>query len=81
MGHSRFSKTARGIESRDLTRDEVRSALRDDIGLADALVDEWVACGGLDASFEPPAGPKPPPHHPPAALPPVRPMLRSTVAT
>jgi arylamine N-acetyltransferase len=60
-GPTRFHKTARGVERRELARDEVAAALREEIGLSAALVDRWVACGGLDATFEPPSGPPPPP--------------------
>ncbi len=60
-GHTRFSKTSAGVTSRDLSPGEVRDALRDDIGLSSSLIDAWVRSGGLEASFEPPQGPKPPP--------------------
>ena len=36
-------------------------ALRNDIGLSKAIIDEWVRSGSLAASFEPPWDPKPPP--------------------
>ncbi len=61
LGNTRFSKTVDGVESRDLSPDEVCEALRDDVGLSTATIDEWVRSGGLAASFEPPSGPKPPP--------------------
>jgi len=61
VGRTRLSRTARGLASRDLTRDELVAALRDEIGLGAALLDDWVRHGGLDASLEPPAGPKPEP--------------------
>jgi N-hydroxyarylamine O-acetyltransferase len=60
-GHTRCSKTATGLESRELAPDELRRALREEIGLSEPLVAEWERCGALAASFEPPAGPKPPP--------------------
>ncbi len=60
-GNTRFSKTVKGIERRDLSRDEVCKALDRDIGISDNLINEWVDSGSLDASFEPPSGPPPPP--------------------
>jgi arylamine N-acetyltransferase len=58
-GNTRFSKTIRGIERRDLSRDEVCKALCSDIGISDNLINEWVNSGSLNASFEPPSGTKP----------------------
>ena len=66
-GPTRLSKTTRGIERRDLSPSDVRRALTDEIGLSLALVDEWVRCGGLEASFEPSSGVT---HAPVASLPP-----------
>lgn len=59
LGRTRFSRTAAGITSRDLEANELLQSLRKEIALSGALVDEWVACGALEASFEPPAGPPP----------------------
>lgn len=61
FGNSRFSKTVDGLQFKELTPDEVSEALRDDIGISQDLVEQWVRAGGLKASFEPPQGPKPPP--------------------
>lgn len=61
LGRTRFSKTADGLEARDLSPDEVKQALREDIGISQDLVEQWVRAGGLKASFETPQGPKPPP--------------------
>ena len=61
VGPTRFSKTADGLTSQDLAAEELCRELREGIGLSNALVLDWVRCGGLEASFEPPAGPKPPP--------------------
>ena len=61
LGGTRFSKTAEGVASRDLSPDQVCEALRDDIGLSAAVIDEWVRSGSLADSFRPPSGPKPPP--------------------
>jgi arylamine N-acetyltransferase len=61
IGRTRFSRRKAGVTSRDLTAHELRQAMREEIGLSEALVDRWVACGALEASFELPAGPPPPP--------------------
>ncbi len=60
-GNTRFSKTVKGIESCDLTRDEICRALEKDIGISENLINDWVGSGSLDASFEPPSGPAPVP--------------------
>lgn len=60
VGNTRFSKTTAGTSSRDLSPSEVKDALREDIGISESLIDRWVRSGSLDASFEPPSGPKPP---------------------
>lgn len=59
VGNRRVSKTAAGMDVRELTREELREALEADIGIDGRLVDEWVACGGLDLAFE--EAPPPPP--------------------
>ena len=51
-GNTYFSKTVNGLEQRELSKDEVCIALRDDIGISEKLINEWVSSGGLDASFE-----------------------------
>jgi arylamine N-acetyltransferase len=61
LGCTRLSQTARGVERRDLSREELLASLRDEIGLSDPLIATWVASGGLDATFEPPTGPRLPP--------------------
>jgi N-hydroxyarylamine O-acetyltransferase len=61
VGPSRVSKTASGMEMRELSRDELCAALREDIGISPALTEEWAACGGLDAAYEELPGPKPAP--------------------
>ena len=61
LGNTRFSKTAGGVASRDLSPDEVCQALRLDIGLSEEVIDEWVRSGSLADSFQPPSGPRPPP--------------------
>ncbi len=59
-GNTRISKTAAGITSCALSGDELRRALRDDIGLSERLIDAWVRSGSLDDSLAPTAGPPPP---------------------
>jgi len=59
-GNVRFSKTAKGLERIELSRDEVCKALRTDIGISESLVNDWVASGSLEASFDPPSGSPPP---------------------
>jgi quercetin 2,3-dioxygenase len=61
LGNTRFTKSAVGLASRELSPEELTEALRSEIGVSGALHDEWVRSGALDASFEPPNGPKPPP--------------------
>ena len=58
-GNVRFSKTVKGIEHRELSRDEVCKALGRDIGISDNLINEWVHSGSLNASFEPLTGAPP----------------------
>ena len=60
-GNARFSKTASGLERRELSGEELCDALTRDIGISGSLVNEWVASGSLEASLEPPTGPPPPP--------------------
>jgi len=59
-GNTYFSKTASGLEQRELSKDEVCLALRDDIGISEKLIDEWVSSGGLNASSESPSVSQPP---------------------
>ncbi len=61
LGHTRYSKTADGLQGRDLSPEEVIEALHEVIGISQELVEQWVRAGGLKATFEPPLGPKPPP--------------------
>ncbi len=60
-GNTRFSKTVNGTDRRDLSRDELCNALKTDIGISESLINDWIASGSLDASFEPPSGPPTPP--------------------
>lgn len=61
LSNTRIVKAAKGITMTDLSREGLCQALREEIGLSEELIEEWVACGGLDASFAAPSGPKPPP--------------------
>lgn len=54
---TRISKTAAGVETRELNPSELCESLRDDIGVSGELVDVWRKSGALAASFEPPSGP------------------------
>lgn len=60
FGNTRYSKTIEGVEHHELTRDKLCEAMHNDIGISYEMVNEWAACGGLDASFEIPAGHGPP---------------------
>lgn len=59
-GNTRFSKTIRGIESRELSPDELCEALHRDIGISYSLINDWAASGSLNDSFEKPSGQRPP---------------------
>ncbi len=60
-GNTFVSKTVDGIEYRELSRDEVCEALKSDIGISESLINKWINAGCLEASFEKPSGPPPPP--------------------
>ena len=62
LGNSRYSKTADGLQGRDLSPEEVIEALHEDIGISQELAAQWVQAGGLKATFEPTQGRKPPPN-------------------
>lgn len=61
VGNRRYSRTSRGVDCEELSRERLINVLREEIGISAGLTDEWVRAGGLEASFEPPVGPKPPP--------------------
>ncbi len=61
VGNQRFSKTRHGLSSRNLSAAELRQTLREDIGLSNRIIEDWVLSGSLEASFDAPSGPKPPP--------------------
>lgn len=60
FGNLRITQTAAGVETRPLERDELCQALADDIGISRDMIERWKASGSLEASFEPPSGPRPP---------------------
>jgi len=52
-GNERFTKSsARGIEGRALSSDELLDSLRREFGLAESILERWTAAGGLAAAFE-----------------------------
>jgi arylamine N-acetyltransferase len=60
-GRTRFSKTAGGVEQEELSGDALIASLRNEIGISESLVQQWVDCGGLEASLAPVWGPAFPP--------------------
>jgi hypothetical protein len=61
QGPTRITRTAGGVTSLGLDANGLARALRQEMGISDAIVASWIACGALDAAFEPPADPPPPP--------------------
>lgn len=61
LGHTRFSKTAEGVKYLDLSAEGLCRFLRCDLGISEELLDAWIRSGALDASFQPPSSPEPPP--------------------
>ncbi len=60
-GNRRFSKTASGLQSEDLSAPAICECLRDEIGISSELLDTWRDSGALSASLLPPSGDPPPP--------------------
>ena len=60
-GNTYVLKTINGVDYRELSRDEVCLALRNDIGISENLINKWIVAGCLEASFGKPTGPPPPP--------------------
>jgi arylamine N-acetyltransferase len=60
-GHTLFIRTVRGLETSDLAPDQIRRVLREEMGISEALIEEWARSGGLAECFEEPSGPKSPP--------------------
>lgn len=69
FGNSRFRKTAAGVEARELDREQLCAALRDDIGISAEMVERWRRSGALESTFQPVEGMKPF-SHPSQKLPP-----------
>jgi arylamine N-acetyltransferase len=59
-GQTRHLRTQKGIESRDLTADEVAQSLRDEIGLSGHMIDRWIESGGDGEASARTASPPPP---------------------
>jgi arylamine N-acetyltransferase len=58
QGHKRHKQTGdRPLESVELTREQLVDVLQHDVGMSESIVAAWVACGALDAAFEPPLVP------------------------
>lgn len=68
LGNIRFTKSTHRIESRTLSGYEILDSLRREFGLAQSILDRWVAAGGLAAAFEEYTGPffPPPARQPPS---------------
>ena len=58
-GPTLHRRTLDGTETTTLTRDQLLASLRDEFGIAEAMVTRWVAAGALEATFEPWKGPAP----------------------
>lgn len=59
IGRTRHVRTPAGVESHDLTADDLTQSLRDEIGLSGHMIDRWIESGGLAESLAPPAPPAP----------------------
>jgi N-hydroxyarylamine O-acetyltransferase len=59
-GPTRFSKTARGIMTRECGPDELVERLREEFGYSEAVLTAFVESGALADSLQPPTGPPPP---------------------
>src|SRR5262249_10957959 len=54
QGHTlHHQKRGQPLVSRALTREELTSKLLDDVGMSPAIIDQWIACGALNAAYEP----------------------------
>lgn len=60
-GNRRFSKTASGLQSQELSESGICECLRDEIGISSELLARWRDSGALSASMLPPSGDPPPP--------------------
>lgn len=61
FGNVRYVKTPDGLSRRELSRNELREALRANGGFSDEIIERWIHCGALEASFAAPSGGPPPP--------------------
>ncbi len=61
IGGTRYLKTAEGMDTQELNRDQLRESLRDEFDISSELIGEWTRSGSLDASLLPPSSPAPPP--------------------
>ena len=62
VGHTRYRRSCGGVMPRDLDARQLKQSLREEIGLSAEMIDRWIGCGALAASFEPlPADHGPPP--------------------
>ena len=52
-GRTRHAKTATGVTSRELSPGELVLSLRDEIGIDQGVIDEWIRAGGLASSCRP----------------------------
>jgi arylamine N-acetyltransferase len=53
QAHTRHRRSASGLQSEELSPDELCEVLRDDVGMSAEMVDRFVDCGALDAAYEP----------------------------
>jgi hypothetical protein len=51
IGGKRCVKTQDGFSEQELSADEIKEALLIDIGLSEALVQQWASSGALEASM------------------------------
>jgi len=70
IGNMRHVVSARGIESRELSREEFTGVLQADFQLSESVLQRWGAAGGLDLAFGEYTGPSFPPQErkPPSRL-------------
>ena len=51
LGHTRFLRTATGLDVQELSREGLCAALRRDGGISEALIARWVDSGSLESTF------------------------------
>jgi N-hydroxyarylamine O-acetyltransferase len=59
--NTRIRKSAGGVETAELTPQQLCESLRDEFGVSGEYVDAWRKCGALEATFQPATTPPPPP--------------------